>query len=901
MKNVPLIYWAALALAAGIASGTALPWPSVVVMIACLLAIILAIFMLWKPNPNRGAKSMLAVFFLFGLAHSSAQLSDTGPSWIFQKGYCPVTARGQIVSIPERVAGQWGRFILNINEIDGQAVSQAKAEVYCQWPEMATGMDSNGDVGTNARVEADVDADSGTGMRTNLEEGSLIVISGKIRTAQAPANPGESDERLRHRIAGIKLRLEAWDSVPRLQGIGHVSRLRQAAINLRARLKKVIAETMSPPEAALLNGIMLGSKEIPIAIKEAFEKTGAVHILSVSGLHVSLVAAAVGWLLKKLRVPNILVLLAVSGCIWLYILMCGLQPPALRSGIMTVASLTGSVCARRGGTQSRGGVPDEGGIKISGARRLVLAAIILLLINPLLMWDAGFQLSFFATAGIFMVGPILLATLQAAVQRLRTLRRGIAGVSPNPSGLPGAGAIACSLGVFLTVLPLNAIYFNCITPIAIISNIIVVPLASAALYIGLIAALSGTVFLPAALWLNSGTVVLLKALAFSAEALARIPGGTMVFAAPDFPITVAYYAILICAIYALYRKINPSPAEVIWHKNTPRSLVLAALAIVAILAVYPVLVIPRTKLTVVDVGQGCAVLIQFSSGTMGLIDCGPAKSSGESIIANLLRHYGVSNLDFIMISHGHADHCGAMPALMQEFSIKKIILPSNYQQRPVLKRLANNAALLGISVMGAGAGSVFASGKVCIEVLWPLAEPNQDVAGKDVTGRDAAGGKAADDRATGDENSGSLTLRIRDQGRTLLLPGDLGAKELSALAKALSPDSLQSDLKSDAWVVAHHGSAGSYCPEFYRAANPTISIVSVGSNNVYGHPSGAVLEGLVAGGSRILLTSSSGAITLKFNRDALTYHAWRDRGLFGLWRWRKNSDDWRRDPIQEVM
>ena len=869
MKNVPLIYWAALALIVGIAGGTAFPWPSAVVMGACLLAIMLAVFMLWKRNPNRGAKSLLAVFFLFGLAHSSAQLSDAGPAWILQKSYNPVTARGQIVSIPEKVAGQWGRFILNIIEIDGQAVPQAQAEVYCQWPETVM----------NGSWEVDTDAGTGTDTEAgiNLEEGSLIYITGKIRTAQAPANPGETDERLRHRIAGIELRLEAWDSVPQLQGRGRVSRLRQIAINLRTRLKKVAADTMPPLEAALLNGIMLGSKDIPTAIKEAFEKIGAVHILSVSGLHVSLVAAAAGWLLKKMRAPNMLVLLAVAGCIWLYILMCGLQPPALRSGIMTVAGLTGSVCGQSG-TPGQGGASGQGGIIIPGARRLVFAAITLLLVNPLLLWDVGFQLSFFATAGIFIVGPVLLAALRIAAQKLSTLRRGISAKSAIPPRLPGTGAIACSLGVFLTVLPLNARYFNCVAPIALISNIIVVPLASAALYLGLIAALAGILFLPAGLWLNSGTMVLLKALESSAGALARIPGGMMVLAAPDFLMTVSYYAILVCGLYALYRKIKPLPAEVVWRKHTPKRLLMAALAVSAVLVVRPVLAISKTKVVVVDVGQGCAALIQCSSGVTGLIDCGPVKSNGASIIANLLRHYGVRNLDFIMISHGHADHCGAMPALMEEFGIQKIILPSDYRQRPVLKQLANDAAALGISVLGAESGSVFGSGKARIEVLWPA--------------------KTQYSGAAGDENSGSLTLRISDQGRTLLLPGDLGSKELNALVEASLPNSLScnslshssphSGLKSDAWVVAHHGSAGSYCPEFYQASDPDLSIVSVG-NNAYGHPSGAVLEGLTAGESRILLTSNSGAVTLTFNRDALTHHAWRARGLFGLWRWRNKG------------
>ncbi|MGI5854318.1 MAG: ComEC/Rec2 family competence protein [Bacillota bacterium] len=851
MSRVPLIYWAALSLVAGIVVGTAFPWPPVVVMGACLLATIPAVVMLWKPSPNRGAKSLLVLFFLYGLAHSNAKLSEVSPSWIEQKSGQAVTVVGQIVSIPEKVGEKWGRFVLKINEVDGQAVARESAEVYCQWPGLALVTTESGSSFATA-----------TGPQADLAEGSIIRITGKTRTAQEPANPGESDERLRFCIAGIKLRLEAWDSLPAFLGKGRVSWLRKIAIDLRANLKKITADTLPFPESALMVGIMLGSKAIPADAKEAFTKTGVVHILSVSGLHVSLVAAAISWLLKKLRLPGIFILIAVTGCIWLYILICGLQSPALRSGIMTIAGLMGSMRSASSGS---------GGSRISGGRRLVLAAIILLLINPLLLWDAGFQLSFSATAGIFMVAPVLSASFRAVVQSLIRLRRGLSENKPIFVSLPGAEAIACSLGVFLTVLPLNALYFNSITPISLISNIIVVPLASAALYLGLIAALAGLVFLSAAQWLNSGTYVLLKALELSAQALAHIPGGTITLAAPDFPATAVYYAILICVIHALHSKTNPRPADIIWRKNTPRRLLLVALTICAALTVHPVLLSPRTKVIIADVGQGCAALVQFASGTSGLIDCGPVKSSGASVIANLLQHYGVRSLDFIIISHGHSDHCGALPALLEEFRIRQLIFPPDYQQRPVLKQLADQAVLQGVSVLGVWSGCVFESGTACIEVLWPEAG---DYAGVGVSG--------------GDENGRSLTVRIKDQGCTLLLPGDLGTKELRALAKTYSSDWHQLDAINDAWVVAHHGSAGSYCPEFYQAADPALSIVSVGTNG-YGHPSGAVLQGLIDVGSRILLTQNNGAVTLIFNKDAFDYYAWRDRGLFGLWRWRKRS------------
>jgi len=360
----------------------------------------------------------------------------------------------------------------------------------------------------------------------NYHYGDTVRLEGRLRLPEKAREKGAFDRQRYLSYQGIWVELATGMVTVVKRGGGNP--LIKWAYKSRNWMVRVIEHTLPEPHSSVLKGIMLGDKEsLPPLVQESFLRTGTGHILVVSGLHVGLILLLLLILFRVLALPSRLAFFIAMPILCYYALLTGLRPPVIRATLMVIIGLVSLTIGR-----------DTPLLAI-----LSLACLIILLLNPLALFSASFQLSFLAVAGIIYFTPYL----EIKLKRLpRWLKR----------------PLAISLSAQLFILPLLAFYFNRLPLIGVITNLIVTPLITIVLALGLLSVTLGMVSLALAQWVaysNWLTIgLLLKItdfLSFSGSpALSNLVCPS--FGSFPFWILLAYYPVLISLPY-LFRKFNP--------------------------------------------------------------------------------------------------------------------------------------------------------------------------------------------------------------------------------------------------------------------------------------------------------------------------------------------------------
>ena len=597
-----------------------------------------------------------------------------------------------------------------------------------------------------------------------------------------------------------------------------------------------LAAVLPEPEAGLAAGILIGLRDrVDRDLAAAFTTAGVSHVVAISGWNIAIVAAAVGALAGRLgrRRRSVVTILAIAT----YALFAGASASVLRAAVMAGVVLLARETGRAG--------------RAAGA--LGWAAVILLIADPSLIGDAGFQLSTLATAG-------LIAWATPLTERLNRWTGG-----RLPRWL--AESLGVSLAAQAATLPLVLASFGRLSLIAPAVNLVVVPLVAPAMAAGVVAMGAGLVVGIGAPVVIGSIVAAPAWVAFRAmvgvvHAAAAVPFASVDVGDEIGPILGLGTLGLGLVAWQLRRRVSrptvpPKPtiqtSQTMASTSAPRQTRhraaltrLTTLALVASLAVTGAVLLSRpsghARITVLDVGQGDAILVEGSRGGRLLIDGGPDPGRLLVELDGRIPPWD-RRIDAIILSHPHEDHVAGLARLLERYKVGRVFEPGMRGPGPGyaawLDVLARRAAPMRSTL---AAGDTVRVDEIVMRVLWPI------------------GGSVPDtplDGGTGINNV-SIVLLGTIGDRRFLLAGDVEDGVDPALLTAKLP-------RVDVLKVAHHGSRTATTQAFVDAVRPRIAIASAGSKNRYGHPARATLQRLSDAGARVYRTDRDGTVAITFD------------------------------------
>jgi len=631
--------------------------------------------------------------------------------------------------------------------------------------------------------------------------GDVLEIKGKLEKPKGPMNFGEFDYGFYLAREKIFTCLNVWQEKDiRKIGENNFNFLVFFSRLARNKIDEITNKTLPQPYNYLLAGMLLGEKGfIPPDFKELFSEAGIMHILAVSGLHVGIIAMTLLAFLSLLQLPKNLKLFILILILFLYASITGFRPSVLRATIMFVLLITGKLINR------------NRNLNIS----LFFAAFIILLINPLNLYDAGFLLSFIVTFSIINLSPVLQDLFSKIVIGIK-----------NP--------LAVSLAAWIGIFPLSAYFFTKVSIIAIISNIFIVPLTGVAVILGLVTFFLGLVSIFLADIIANINYLMLNLIVLIAKSFASLPLAFVYVAQPSIMAIILYYLVVFFIIEIFYKK-KLFPKE----KKNAAFLVLAITLIAITVQVFS----PTDELEVnfINVGEGDCILINTPNTLNILIDGGGTPQSdfdvGRKIVIPYLRRKGIGEIDLLILTHPHIDHLEGLLPLLREIKVNRVLdsgLPCNSLECQEFYSLIINK---GIPYYKARPGDNFIFSNH-LEIL--LLNPLYDV----------------DYYEESDFNNASIVVKLFYKNANFLFTGDI---EETAEEKLLV---WQDILQSDILKVSHHGSATSTNLEFLAKVDPSIAVITVGKNN-FGHPSENTIKKLEDRNIQIYRTDEDGTIIIR--------------------------------------
>ena len=351
----------------------------------------------------------------------------------------------------------------------------------------------------------------------------IRIVGMLLRKPPLPNNPGEFDYRRYLARKGIYAAANVYPGQVKVLGTGRINPFVKAALSIKDRMKTIIEGTMKYPGTVLLKGILLGERgDVPEDIKEVFTRTGTVHILAISGLHVGLVIFIFLMLFRSVRIPRKIRAMLTIAVIIAYALLTGGRPPVIRASIIAIAVLSGMVINRESDLLNS----------------LSLAALIILAFNPLELFDSGFQLSFAAVLAIIFLAPRLNNLFLKNSSADSTLKSYL------------LKSLSVILAAQIGIIPLLAYYYSLFTPIAMVANFLIVPLLGIVVALGFSACLSGLISLPLAKLFGAANEVVLTVVVKSVDLLSHLPFAFIYVGRPRAAMVVGYYLMIGAVFYA---------------------------------------------------------------------------------------------------------------------------------------------------------------------------------------------------------------------------------------------------------------------------------------------------------------------------------------------------------------
>ena len=754
--------------------------------------------------------TLVAAVFLLGLLRSDG--SESPPALVTDESRSSVRLDG-IVAGPPESRGSALRFVLkasSIDRVDG-------------WEELTA------DVLVTARPTPELVS---LRREPHVRYGDRVTLEGVLATPPVLETFDYRDYLARQ---GIHLVMDFPIVELREEGLG--SPVFATIYDFRERMSKSLERTLPEPQAAVAQTLLLGQRDnVPAEIRESFRSTGTSHLLAISGLHVGVVLvltmAGSAYLFGR-KGPYYL--LAPLLALWAYAILSGLSPSVVRAAIMGTLYLTAVAAGR-----PRNVFPA-----------LALAAGGMAGLDPAILRDLSFQLSFAAVAGIALLAPPLTEWFQEKLG-LTHERRGFVHSVARGALLSAVVSVAATLAT----LPLVAFHFHQLPTLGIPATVLALPaLPPILLASGLTVA--ADVIHPAlgqAIgWIAYAPITYLTALV---QGFAGIPGGLIEIPRFNGLLVWLYYVPLTLAaltpwpaLDAVRRKAQEFLRPFALRLRTANLRILVPATVLSFLAVVAwaqVFSAPDGHLHVIflDVEQGDGILIVTPAGQRVLVDGGPDPvGAGRALNAHL--PFWDRRLDLVVSTHTDEDHLAGLVGVIQRHDVGAVVegVPGTSSLFLRWRQVLEEKSIDPIRVHR-GASISLGDG-LTLQVLNPPLNSGP------TTERNS--------------NNQSVVLRLEYGAVSFLLTGDIEEEvELQLMREELP-------LASTVLKVSHHGSRNSSSPFFLRAVNPAVAVVQSGEDNRYGHPHQEVIDGLkkLVGQDGLYLTSLHGTVELTTNGHSL--------------------------------
>lgn len=646
--------------------------------------------------------------------------------------------------------------------------------------------------------------------------GDSLEFQAVLRRPSSRRNPGEFDYRrylTNHHIYALAY-LDEEDvrvSVPQDRFL-----LRRWANFIKYHIRGLIRSSMSGEPAAILQALLVGLRgEISDETEQAFIDSGAIHVLAVSGLHVGYISLAIWVITGFLRLPLKPRVIATVIVLAMYVLVVDVKPSVLRAVIMASLVLISKGWERQ----------------INVYNSLAAAAFIQTLIDPLQLFDMGFQLSFMAVFSIVYIyrrfDQLLPETFKKRVYAYAWLRYIFQ-------------MFLVSLAALLGTLPITVFYFQRIPIISMISNLVIIPLVGVIGALGFAQVILGTVWS----WFNIAygevegvlITVLQKIVAF----FSNIPGAYFSVA----QISLGMLFLLYGFIFAL---LNADKIRV------RKALVFGLLIVGNVWVWKAVLIRPPLTVTFLDVGQGDAALIRLPDRRAILIDAGDRtyrRDYGELVVVPFLKRTGIRKLDVLMLTHPHSDHIGGAPAVIRNIRVEQIWESGIAAGSRIYREIHHLADSLKIPVTDVYSGTMVSIAKNLNLYFLHPSERFLQLHQRNF-------------------NDASLVCKLVHGDVSMLLTGD--AEKESEKYLIYWADFLRSTVIK----VPHHGSSTSSTLPYLEQIKPDYAVISVGENNKFRHPAQITLDNYCRIGTMVFRTDLDHAVQMCSNGKIVKVIDWK--------------------------
>lgn len=757
------------------------------VIIFAILAVLVLIFGLVKDFISNKTAIILYLFFALALFNSNFQIKNTDPL----SKLAPVNGKitGTVISIPTTNKDNKTKFYLKVNK-DNKAVFQEKTLENIEAKTIVTLNDK----------------------KENFEKikiGDIVELNGKLRIPMQSVNPSQFDYKsyLKYNktFTTFSVKGENWRIISPPRGFGW--KFLQKLNNKRQDIITIHKKYMKSPNIEVLGGVVFGDDAInpPNDVRNSFINSGLLHILAASGMNVSIIFGIWFFIGTRLRLNYRLIILIGALLVAFYTLMTGMGASVLRAALMIEFVLFGKFIDRNA----------------DGVALLFFVALLLLLYNPAMIMEVGFQLSFIVTFALMFNCPPVLSRIEN--KYLEFL----------------AGALMIPMVAQFWAAPIQMYYFNNFATYSILANIVITPFIMIISFLGFLGSILAMIpFIADKVCMVFDFVLnpFVSGLVNISNFFSSLPHSLLITPHPTLLQVLLYFSALLAIAFLLRAKLR--------H---PKLLALSFL----LLIIFGLSLIKfedkKCEVIAFSVGNADSFLIKTPEQKYILIDTAHGSNGGitfsqaDAIMGKYLKDRGIKRLDAMILTHFDSDHMGGAEDLLGALKSDLVLISA---QKPDSKTAKSLMAFMN-----------------AYKVNYRIALNNEEI----LKEKDLSIKTFTPDFKDGSDNENSTITLLSYKDFDMLFMADGSVRSFNKIKSNL-PQNIEV-LKS-----GHHGANNTVTNKMLKTGDFKLALISTGFN-AYGHPTPQTMDILINSGVKVMRTDSSNAI--KIVTDGLNYDVYR--------------------------